>query len=146
MIFFIFGDGLFGDKKILCWCLHSFVEETGFPSTLCQAEKLLAVEIPRVAFLGPERRVWREDLSLILVPITASAVAMIERGCLWQVCLVGYRCGFEVVTLGSGRGFTLGSDGLCTLGRDEGSLSIFRGKCGGGVGGIWKAHRRIRAT
>ena len=58
----------------------------------------LSVEISQFAFLGPERRVWREDLSLILVPITASAVAMMERGCLWQVCLVGYRCGVRVGT------------------------------------------------
>ena len=49
-------------------------------------------------------------------------------------------------TLGSGRGFTLGSDGLLTLRRYEGSLSMFVGRWGGGVGGVWKARRRIRAT
>ena len=50
--------------------------------------------------------------------------------------MVEYQCGGDVGTLRSGRGFTLGSDGLCTLGRYEGSLSIFRGRCGGGVGGF----------
>ena len=49
-------------------------------------------------------------------------------------------------TLGSERGFILGSDGVCTLVRDEGGLSIFGGRCGGGVGGAWTAHRRIHAT
>ena len=44
-----------------------------------------------------------------------------------------------MVTLGSGKGFTLGSDGVRILGRDEGSLSIFGGMCGGGVGGVWTA-------
>ena len=43
-------------------------------------------------------------------------------------------------------GFTLGSDGVCNLGREQGSLSIFRGKCGGGLGGVWTARHRIRAT
>ena len=62
------------------------------------------------------------------------------------MCLLGYQCGFEVVTLGSGGGFTLGSGGVRTLGRDEGILSIFGGRCDGGVGGVWTALRRIHAT
>ena len=78
--------------------------------------------------------------------ITAAAVETMGQGCWWRVCLVEYRCGVEVVTLGSGRGFILGSDGVCTLVRDEGGLSIFGGRCGGGVGGAWTAHRRIHAT
>ena len=49
-------------------------------------------------------------------------------------------------TLGSGGEFTLGSDGVRTLGRDEGSLSIFGGRYGGGVGGVWTARRSIHAT
>ena len=49
-------------------------------------------------------------------------------------------------TLGSGRGITLGSDRVCTLRRDEGSLSIFGGRCGGGVGGVWISRSRICAT
>ena len=49
-------------------------------------------------------------------------------------------------TLGSGSGFTLGSDGVRTLGRDERSLSIFGGRCGGGVGGVWAARQRILET
>ena len=60
--------------------------------------------------------------------------------------MVGYQCEVEVRTLGSGRGFTLGSGGVCTLGRDEANLSIFGGRCGGGVGGVWTAHHSIRAT
>ena len=51
-----------------------------------------------------------------------------------------------MVTLGSGGGSTLGSDGVRTLRRDEGSLSIFGRRCGDGVGGVWTARRRIRAT
>ena len=85
-------------KKYCVGAFNSFVEETGFPSTLCQAEKLLAVEIPQVAFLGPERRVWRENLAPILVSITASAVAMTGLDFWWQVFLVRYRCGVRVGT------------------------------------------------
>ena len=62
------------------------------------------------------------------------------------MCLVGYQCEGEAGTLGSGRGFTLGSDGVRNLGRDEGSFSISGGGCGGGVGGVWTARRRICAT
>ena len=79
-------------KKYCVGAFNSFVEETGFPSTLCQAEKLLAVEIPQVAFLGPERRVWRENLAPLLVSITVAAVEITEIGCWWRVCMVGYRC------------------------------------------------------
>ena len=49
-------------------------------------------------------------------------------------------------TLKNGRGFTIGSDRLCNLGIYEGSLSIFGVRCGGGVGGVWTACRRIFAT
>ena len=49
-------------------------------------------------------------------------------------------------TLVSGRGFTLGSNEVCNLERDEGSLSTFGGVCGGGVGGFWISGRRILAT
>ena len=45
-------------------------------------------------------------------------------------CLVGYRCGGESGTLGSGRGFTLRSDGVRTLGIDEGGLPLSGGSCG----------------
>ena len=100
----------------------------------------------QVDLLGPEWRVWREDLAPVLVLITAAAVAMNGRGCWCQVCLVGYPCGAEVGTLGSGRGFNLGIDRVCTLGRDEGSLSIFGGMCGGGVGGVWTECQGIRET
>ena len=54
------------------------------------------------------------------------------------MCLVGYRCGGDAVTLGSGRGFTLGSDGVRTLGRDEGSFPISRRRCGVGVCRVWR--------
>ena len=43
-------------------------------------------------------------------------------------------------------GFTLGSDGVRTLGREEGSLSIFGVRGVGGVGGVCTARRRMRAT
>ena len=49
-------------------------------------------------------------------------------------------------TLVSGREFTLGSDGVRTLVIDEWSLPISEGKCGGGVGGVWTARRRICVT
>ena len=35
--FFIFGDGLFGDKKDFVGALNTFVGETEFTSTLCEA-------------------------------------------------------------------------------------------------------------
>ena len=89
---------------------------------------------------------WIEDLSPVLMSITAAAVVRMGQGCCWQVCLVGYRCGVEVGTLRSGGGFTLGSDGVRILGRDEDILSIFGGRCGGGVCGVWTARHRIRAT
>ena len=54
------------------------------------------------------------------------------------MCLVGYQCG--------GEAGTLGSDGVRTLGRDEGSLPRSGGGCGVGVGGVWTAQRRIYAT
>ena len=62
------------------------------------------------------------------------------------MCLVGYRCGGEAGTLSSGWGFTLGSGGVRTLGRDEGSFPISGGRCGGGVGGVWTARRSICET
>ena len=49
-------------------------------------------------------------------------------------------------TLRSGGGFTLGSDGVCTLGRDEECFPRSGGGCGGGVGGVWTACCRICAT
>ena len=107
----------------------------GFTSTLYQAEKLLLVEMSQFAFSGPERRVWIEGLAPVLVSITAEVVTTMGQGCWWRVCLVGYRCGVEVGTLRSGGGFTLGSDGVRILGRDEDILSIFGGRCGGRVGG-----------
>ena len=60
--------------------------------------------------------------------------------------MVVYRCGTKVGTLGGRGGFTLGSDGVRTLGRDEGSLSIFGGRCDGGVGGVFTERCRIRAN
>ena len=50
------------------------------PPTCAKRENLFAVEISQVAFLGPYRRVWREDLDPVVVLITASAVEMVGRG------------------------------------------------------------------
>ena len=88
--FFTFGDGLFGDKKYCVGAFNSLGRETGFTSTLCQAEKNLAVESSQVTFSWQEKRVWRDDLAPVLGLITAAAVAMTGRGCCWRVCLVGY--------------------------------------------------------
>ena len=41
---------------------------------------------------------------------------------------------------------TLGSDGVCTLGRDEGSFPRSGGGCSGGLGGVLTARCRICAT
>ena len=49
-------------------------------------------------------------------------------------------------TLGSGGGSNLGSDGVRNFIRDEGSMSIFGGRCGSEVGGVWTACRSICAT
>ena len=116
------------------------------PLPCARRKYLLAVEISQVAFSGPEWRVRREDLAPVLVSITAELVAITGLGCRWRVCLVGYQCVFEVGTLGSERGFTLVSDGLCNLGREEGSLSLFEVMCCGGVGGVCTACRRIHET
>ena len=98
------------------------------PPTCARQKDLFAVEIYQVAFGGLDRRVRREDLSPVMVSITAADVAKMGSGGLWLVCLVGYRCGGEAGTLGSGRGFTFGSDGVRNLGRDEGSLAISGGR------------------
>ena len=116
------------------------------PPPCARRKNLLAVEISQVTLSGPERRVWREDLAPVLVSITEAAVATMGQGCWWRVCLVGYRCGVEVGTLGRGGGFILRSDGVRTLGRYEGIISIFGGRCGLGVGVVWTACRRICAT
>ena len=90
------------------------------PLPCVRRKSSLEVEISQFAFSGTELRVCREDLAPVLVSITEAAVAMMGRVLWWRVCLVGYQCGVEVGTLGSGRGFTLGSDGVCTLRIDEG--------------------------
>ena len=74
---------MFGDKEDGIGPFNVFGEETVFTSTLCQAGKMLEVEIYQVAFSGPDRRVWREDLAPIMVSITAEAVETMGRGWLW---------------------------------------------------------------
>ena len=116
------------------------------PPPCDKRKNLFAVDISQVALSGPDQRVCREYLVPVMVSITASAVATAGRGLLWRVCLVGYQCGGEAGTLGSGWGFTFGSDDMCTLGRDEGSFPQSGGGCGGGLGGVWIACCRICAT
>ena len=100
------------------------------PPPYDRRKKLLDAEISQVIFYGPEQRVWKEDLGTVLVSITEAAVETMGIGCWWRVCLVGYQCGVEVDSLESGGEFTLGSDGVSTLRRDEGSLSILGERCG----------------
>ena len=45
------------------------------PPPCARQKKMFLVDIPQVAFLGPYRRVWREDLAPVMVSITAAAVA-----------------------------------------------------------------------
>ena len=51
------------------------------PPPCDRQKKFLAVEISKVTFSGPERRVCREELALVLVSITEAVVAMMGRGC-----------------------------------------------------------------
>ena len=78
--FFTFGDGVFGDKQYGIGPFNVFGGDTGFTSTLCQAEKLLAVEISQGAFSGLDRKVWGEDLAPVMVLITAAAMVTMGRG------------------------------------------------------------------
>ena len=132
VVFFTFGDGLFGDKTIVLVPSNVLEGRWYLPPPCDRQKKFLAVEISKVTFSGPERRVWKEDLAPVFMSITAAEVATMGQGCWWQVCLLGYQCGVGVADLRSGGGLTLG--------RDEGILSIIVGRCGGGVGGVWTAH------
>ena len=71
---------MFGDKEDGISPFNAFGGETGFTSTLFQAEKMLAAEIYQVAFSGTYRRVWREYLAPVMVSITAAAVEIMGRG------------------------------------------------------------------
>ena len=131
-----FGIGYFFPLGMACLETNNMVLVTStslegrrdLPPPCARRKKLLTVETSQVAFSGTDRRVWREDLAPVMVAITVATVATMGCGWLWQVCLVGYQCGGEVGTLGRGKGFTLGSDGVRTLGRDEGSFPIFGGR------------------
>ena len=50
------------------------------PPPCDKREKLLAVEISQVALLGPDRRVWRDDLDPVCVLMNATAVATVGIG------------------------------------------------------------------
>ena len=45
--FFVFVDGVFGDKEDVIGPLNTFGGEMGFISNLCQAEKSFVVEISK---------------------------------------------------------------------------------------------------
>ena len=49
------------------------------PPPYAKRKNSFAVKIPQVALSGPDRRVWREDLSPVDVFINASAV--VTAGC-----------------------------------------------------------------
>ena len=44
------------------------------PPPCAKRKNSFDVEISQVTFLGPDRRVWREDLAPVMVSITAAAV------------------------------------------------------------------------
>ena len=50
------------------------------PPPCARQKNSLALDISQVAFSGPDRRLWREDLAPIVVSITAAAVATAGRG------------------------------------------------------------------
>ena len=56
VIFFTFGDDVFGDKEYGIFSFNAFGEETEFTSTLCQAEKFVGSgDFPsRFLEAGPE--------------------------------------------------------------------------------------------
>ena len=122
--FFTFGDGFFGDKENGIVPFISFGGETGFTSTLCQVETFVGGGGLPSRFLraGPESvergfgtcngvnhsgSIGNDGVWLIVASVS-SWVPM----CRWG----GH--------LGSGRGLNLGSDGVHTLGRYEGSFPI----------------------
>ena len=58
----------------------SFDGRRDLPPHCAKRKKSFAVEIPQVAFLGPDRRVLRKDLAPVVVLITATAVATEGHG------------------------------------------------------------------
>ena len=78
--FFVFGDGVLGEKEDGIGPLNEFGGETGFTPTCAKRKNSFAAEISRVAFSGPDRRVWREDLAPVMVLITSEAVETTGRG------------------------------------------------------------------
>ena len=50
------------------------------PPPCARRNNSLAVEIYQVAFLGTDRRVWREDLAPVMVLINAAAVEKMGYG------------------------------------------------------------------
>ena len=50
------------------------------PPLCAKRKNSFAVEISQVDFLGPDRRVWREDLAPVMVSITTAEVETTGRG------------------------------------------------------------------
>ena len=67
-------------KKMVSVPSMCFEGRQDLPLPCAKQEKSFAVEISHVAFLGKDRRIWREALSPVMVSITAAAVATAGRG------------------------------------------------------------------
>ena len=67
-------------KKIVL--VHSMCLEGRWdlPPPCAKRKNYFAVEIYQVDFSGPYRRVWRENLALVIVSITAAEVETVGRG------------------------------------------------------------------
>ena len=87
--FFVFWDGVFGDKEDGIGPFNTFGGWRYLPPPCVRQKDYFVVKISKVDFSGPDRRVWREDLAPVMVSIATEAVEATRRVWLWQVCLVG---------------------------------------------------------
>ena len=67
-------------KKMVLVPLMRLDGRRDLPPPCAKRKKSFAVEIYQVALLGPERRVWREDLDPVDALMTAAAVEMLGFG------------------------------------------------------------------
>ena len=78
--FFVFGDGVSGDKNMVLFQSMFLDGIRDLPQPCAKQKNSFAVEISLVAFSGQDQRVLREDLSPVVVLITVEVVEMSGRG------------------------------------------------------------------
>ena len=78
--FLVFGGGVLRYKEDGIVTFNMFGGGQDLPPPCVRRKKSFVVEIYQVALLGPDQRVWREDLMPVMVLITALAVPATGRG------------------------------------------------------------------